>query len=379
MLARSSLCVVETGCGRRCTRSHALYAAPPRRRPGSGEAGVRCCLVVPATPPPVHTRRRLFLVVAAAAGALACWPHVPLAHAAESVLAEATFEQIESFAKACLLSGRAAALVAELMRHPLLVCFPQASYEARQLDAALEALSELIRREPQVPVWRERRGQVFVDLKRFMEALQDFDAAVAAQPPGFVSLGLLANRALAHEGLSEWQAASDDYSRAIMLAQGVGFDAPYLLNGRGNARAALGDYEGALLDFQAASAVFQEIKNLSGTVYADSNAALMEAQLGRDELATKHMEAVARRAAGSIDMRAALAAQRWAVGDEVGAERDWNWACTNINSGILRPGGPALDGCALYRDDTWVRTIRRWPPRMAQRLADFLALRAPPT
>ena len=255
----------------------------------------------------------------------------------------------------------------------------QASYEARQLDSALDALSELIRREPSVPVWRERRGQVLVDLKRFKEALADFDAAVAAQPPGFVSLGLLANRALAHEGLADWQAASDDYSRAIMLAQGVGFDAPYLLNGRGNARAALGDYEGALADFVAASAVFQQIKNLSGTVYADSNAALMEAQLGRDELATKHMEAVARRAAGSIDMRAALAAQRWAVGDEVGAERDWNWACTNINSGILRPGGPALDGCALYRDDTWVRTIRRWPPRMAQRLNDFLSLRAPPT
>lgn len=75
----------------------------------------------------------------------------------------------------------------------------QSSYQARELESALEALTELIRREPEQPVWRERRGQVFVDLKRFTEALGDFDAAVAAQPPGFVSLGLLANRALAHE------------------------------------------------------------------------------------------------------------------------------------------------------------------------------------
>ena len=217
----------------------------------------------------------------------------------------------------------------------------QSSYEARELDSALEALTELIRREPDVPVWRERRGQVIVDLRRFKEALGDFDEAVNKQPAGFVSLGLLANRALAHEGLSDWPSAASDYSRAsaccapvayascvrthasfklffaVLLAQGVGFDAPYLLNGRGNARAAMGDYENALDDFHAASAVFQKIKNLSGVVYADSNAALMEAQLGRDELATRHMEAVARRAAGSIDMRAALAAQRWAVGDQV--------------------------------------------------------------
>ena len=222
-----------------------------------------------------------------------------------------------------------------------------------------------------------QRKQVLVDLKRFPEALKDFDEAVAKQPASFVSLGLLANRALAREGLADWPGAAADYTRAILLSQGVGFDAPYLLNGRGNARAASGDYEGALEDFRAASAVFQRIKNLSGVIFADSNAALVEAQLGRDEEATAHMAAVARRAAGSIDMRAALAAQRWAARQPEAAEEAWNWACTSINSGIVTPGGPVLDGCALYRDDTWVRTIRRWPPVMASRLQSFLALRAP--
>ena len=327
-----------------------LHAVPPRHGRRRRTVRATACAASAheaAASPPRFSRRCLFAALAAAAVLPA-----PRALASGGALAEATFDQLEAFAKS--------------------------SYEARQLDSALEALSELIRREPEAPVWRERRGQVFVDLKRFDDALADFDAAVAAQPPGFVSLGLLANRALAHEGLANWSAASVDYSRAIMLAQGVGFDAPYLLNGRGNARAALGDYEGALDDFHAASAVFQQIKNLSGAVYADSNAALMEAQLGRDELATKHMEAVARRAPGSIDMRAALAAQRWAAGDQAGAERDWGWACEQINSGILRPGGPALDGCALYRDQAWLRNIRRWPPRIADRLAAFLELRVPP-
>lgn len=314
------------------------------------------------------SRRHVF----ASAIVAAVVQRAPPALAADNALAVATFDQVEAFAKVCAFC--CARTRVRLTR----LGVAQSSYQARELESALEALTELIRREPEQPVWRERRGQVFVDLKRFKEALGDFDAAVAAQPPGFVSLGLLANRALAHEGLSQWQDAREDYSRAIMLAEGVGFDAPYLLNSRGNAHAALGDYEAALADFQAASGVFQKIKNLSGTVYADSNAALMEAQLGRDEVATKHMETVARRAAGSIDMRAALAAQRWAAGDQVGAETAWNWACEKINSGILRPGGESLDGCGLYRDQTWLRTIRRWPPRMADRLDAFLALRPAP-
>ena len=97
-------------------------------------------------------------------------------------------------------------------------------------------------------------------------------------------------------------------------------------------------------------------------------------QLGLPE-AEQHMQAAARRAAGSIDMRAALASLSWARGDEQKAEELWGFACERINSGVQAPGGPSLDGCALYRDDTWVRTVRRWPPLMADKLADFVALR----
>ncbi len=252
----------------------------------------------------------------------------------------------------------------------------KASYQARDLPTALRCLDELVRREPAEPVWRERRAQVLLDLKRFDDALAEFDAASARQPPGFVSLGLLANRALAHEGLSQWREAEADYTRSLTLAEATGYSQPYVLNSRGNCRAALGDWTGALEDYRASSRVFREVKNLSGSIYAESNAALVEAQLRLPD-AEKHVEAVARRAAGSIDMRAALAALRWSAGDPEGAETLWAWACTNINSGQVNPGGPVLDGCALYRDDNWVRTVRRWPPRMAGLLSDFLALRAP--
>ena len=75
--------------------------------------------------------------------------------------------------------------------------------------------------------------------------------------------------------------------------------------------ASLGRWEEALRDYNEATDMFQVMRNLSGAIYARSNAALTLAELGRDEEAIKEMEAVSRRAAGSIDMRAALAAMHW--------------------------------------------------------------------
>jgi hypothetical protein len=98
-------------------------------------------------------------------------------------------------------------------------------------------------------------------------------------------------------------------------------------------------------------------------------------QLGRDADAMREMESVARRAAGSIDMRAALAAMHWSFGEEEKAEEYWEWACTRINSGVLREGGPAIDGCRLYKDMDWLARIRRWPPSMVRKMDDFLNLR----
>ena len=65
-------------------------------------------------------------------------------------------------------------------------------------------------------------------------------------------------------------------------------------------------------------------------------------------MAVQELTAVARRAPGSIDMRAALAAIYWAAGEQQQAEKTWNWACSKINSGQLVPGGPVLDSCDRY-------------------------------
>lgn len=84
------------------------------------------------------------------------------------------------------------------------------------------------------------------------------------------------------------------------------------------------------------------------------------------ERVLQELQAVARRAPGSIDMRAALAALLWAAGEEEKAEELWGWACSKINSGQLVEGGPVLDSCNKYADDDWLRRIRRWPPVMVR-------------
>ena len=114
--------------------------------------------------------------------------------------------------------------------------------------------------------------------------------------------------------------------------------------------------------------------SLSGAIYAQSNAALMLAELGRIDEAIEDMEKVKRRAAGSVDMRAALAALYWSRGEEQRAEDNWNWSCTAINSGQMVEGGPVLDGCELYRDYDWLGRIRRWPPSMVQKFKRFIEL-----
>lgn len=305
------------------------------------------------------------------------------------------------------------------------------AYGDNDLPRAREYFDKIVAKDPTNPVWLERRGQVLVDLKLFRNAIDDFNAAEAMygeQSGGtYASLGLLSNRALAYEGLYKWKEAIDDYSQAIQLGTEVGYSIPYVLNSRGNchasiaalftagneepegpplaassiangttkatpvseeereallrrpciAKAARREWQLAREDYRASTSVFQRSRNLPGAIFASSNAALVSAQLGDDAEALKELKAVARRAPGSIDMRAAIAAIYWAGGRQEKAEEYWNWACSKINSGQLVPGGPVLDSCDRYRDGDWLRRIRRWPPVMVDRMEDFLALRTP--
>ena len=72
--------------------------------------------------------------------------------------------------------------------------------------------------------------QVYLDLKQFQNAITDFNTAQTRSPENYISLGLLGNRGLAHEGLSLWKNAIEDYTRAIDLGDSIGAQIPYILN-----------------------------------------------------------------------------------------------------------------------------------------------------
>jgi tetratricopeptide (TPR) repeat protein len=80
---------------------------------------------------------------------------------------------------------------------------------------------------------------------------------VALYDADYRSLGLLSNRALAYEGLSDWEGALRDYSEVIRLSRDIGGVPPYVLNSRGNALASLGRFDEALADYNEATSVFQ--------------------------------------------------------------------------------------------------------------------------
>ena len=249
------------------------------------------------------------------------------------------------------------------------------AYYQRDLPRAYEALTKIIDMEPDEAVWLERRAQVLVDLKRFRDAIDDYNKAEAMEPANYRSLGMLSNRALAYEGISDWDSAIKDYSEAIKLSAMIGATPPYVVNSRGNCYVSVGRYDLALEDFLTAADIMQQSRNLSGQIYASSNAALMKAELGDLDGAIRDMEKVSRRAAGSVDMRAALSALYYARGEQERAEETWNVACTMINSGQLVEGGPVLDGCELYRDTDWLLRIRRWPPSVVEKFRRFIELR----
>lgn len=83
---------------------------------------------------------------------------------------------------------------------------------------------------------------------------------------------------------------------------------------------------------------------------------------GQDAEAQKQMRLLLVKYPELVDMRAALAVLYWKQGELAKAEGEWY----NVVNEDPR-----------YRRIEWVRTIRRWPPRMVQELSNFLELKLP--
>ncbi|MEW5317635.1 MAG: hypothetical protein WDW38_008917 [Sanguina aurantia] len=251
------------------------------------------------------------------------------------------------------------------------------AYANRDFQETVGLLTRILNVEPKEARWYEMRAQVLVDGKNFQAALEDYATAIELTPADselVVTARLLAGRGLAEEGVSDWRGALQDYDRAMELADKGGESPdPYVVNSRGNCYNSLGMWAEARADYLASSQLFQQAKGLirgtqrlDGAIFSASNAALMLAEMGDLDGALKEMKNIARRAPGSADMRAALAALYYAKGQRDEAESAWEFACVQINV-----------GCSKYQDVDWLRRIRRWPPTMVAKMQDFVRLKSP--
>ena len=285
-------------------------------------------------------------------------------------------------------STRRAALLAGLLASGSYCAFASAASDVEALQAtlveaygeqdfvrAVDILKALRRLEPEKLEWVEAEATVLVDAKKFDDAIRLYDQAFAlAQGSAGDEARVLAGRALAYEGVYKFEQALADYDAVLKLCADSGFAPdPYVLNSRGNVRGSLGDWRGAREDYSDSAELFQSAKGfrngasttqrLDAAIYAFSNVALADVQLGNQETALKQIEALVRRAPNSADMRAAQAILYYDMGRFEDAEDAWERACSREV------------GCAKYKDLDYVTRIRRWPPAMVDKLKAFLEVR----
>jgi tetratricopeptide (TPR) repeat protein len=172
----------------------------------------------------------------------------------------------------------------------------------------------------------------------------------AHHPQYFPQLG----RALAKEGISDWQGALNDYNKAITLWGGsppsptipktekneknelteeeLGVN-PYVLTFRGNVLSRIGRFNEAVRDFELSSDIFLNVqKDIARYSDARANFALALYQLGREEEAVKAMNDVIRKNPGYADMYVALAADNWSKGNYVEALQVKTLDLLHVNS-----------------------------------------------
>mmetsp|Transcript_13611 Transcript_13611/g.17748 ORF Transcript_13611/g.17748 Transcript_13611/m.17748 type:complete len:397 (+) Transcript_13611:152-1342(+) len=254
------------------------------------------------------------------------------------------------------------------------------AFDAKKLEkaeilfsSAINNWLELKRPRDEISLLYKARGNVRVDLKRFSEALEDYNKTIDLMSVDGENKDGLANyyeypdafvqRGLTFEGLGEWQNAVDDYSRALQLwGGGRGPDGnPYVLNFRGNALTKLGQYKESLEDYAAAGDIFAQQQNIARETDSRANYALALYETGDKEGAVKMMKYITRKNPGYADMHVALAAHAWSIKDVQTAEKEWAFTCDAIDV-----------GCRRYKDLDWVTVVRRWPPSLVNELRDFL-------
>lgn len=221
-------------------------------------------------------------------------------------------------------------------------------------------------------------GDVRVDALRYARAVEAYDAALEADPAGPSAPGAHFGRANAFEGLASeaegdangesrrlYALAVDDYSRCLELAPEADEVSTTYFE-RAQAERALGRWKDAREDYDAAATRFLARREKKFADVSDAQAAFATFEAGDLTRARARLETLGRRLYSS-DVRAALVACYWRMGEGALAEDAWLKLCEMKNS-----------RCGKYGDRDWLVSYRRWTPGLADAMEDFLALRVRP-
>ncbi|NER79393.1 MAG: tetratricopeptide repeat protein [Leptolyngbya sp. SIO1D8] len=221
-----------------------------------------------------------------------------------------------------------------------------AASQAGQYETAEEYWTKLLEFLPnEAAIW-SNRGLIRVSQYHLDEAIADYTQAIQLSPS---SVDPYLNRGAAYEVKQDWDAAIADYNHVLSLDP----EEAGALNNRGNAEAGLGDWDAAVADYRQAADLDPNF------ALARVNYGLALYQAGETQKALQTLRAVVRKYPNFPDARAALTAGLWATGQRGEAESQW----VAVNG---------LD--SRYKDLNWIRTIRRWPPQVADALEQFLTL-----
>ncbi|MCW6037403.1 tetratricopeptide repeat protein [Spirulina subsalsa FACHB-351] len=206
--------------------------------------------------------------------------------------------------------------------------------------------SDLIQAFPENPAVWSNRGNMRVSQNELQGAIADYNQAIKLAPD---APDPYLNRGIAYERQQQWSKAIADYEKVLSLTP----QDPLAYNNLGNAQAGQGHWQAAIEDYKKATELAPDF------AFAFANYALTLYQAEQQPEALRMMRNLVRKYPMFPDMRAALTAALWEQGQQ--GEAESNWVAT-----------VGMD--QRYQDIEWVKTVRRWPPKMVAALEKFLNL-----
>ena len=195
------------------------------------------------------------------------------------------------------------------------------------------------------------RGNAYLMTGKFADSLIEFNRALDISPN---TADIYLSRGIVKEKLLLWDDAIADYRKANRLYKSRPFsgDDPTCFSNIANAETGLGQWEQALKDYTYAA-------SLRGDFVAPQlGRALGLYELGEEKEASEYFKALTIKYPLFADAQAALAVIRFHDGDIDNALDSWEIA---------------LEQDSRYADIDWVKTIRRWPPKLVDDLVLFKA------